>query len=186
MGRRRITRGARIAINVEGIFGEIDDKAAIDRAQKKNARVVERRVKELAEEEVEHKVRNWIDTLPRNRDQYPGEMAQYYTARVDSNGDVILDNPTARASWFEYGTAGHSIEASGWARGGRKRPARGKRGTFTRGAQVLRFPAPGGGVIFAGTVDHPGQSANPIMLRAMEESASIFADNLADELVEAF
>ncbi len=170
-------------LEVEGIIGEIDDKAALMRAQIKNAEIAETYVRDLARVKTVHRGDN---DPPRNRGDYGGPMEQYYRATVDDSADIILDNPTSRAKWFEFGTKAHFIEASGLSGAGRRRPPRGARGAFTRGAKALKFPGPGGGDIFREVVWHPGQPENQIMLEAFQDNMDLFADNIADELEDAF
>ena len=167
----------RMDLDVDMRRVSIDERAAVRRAQEKNARIAEAHVKNLAETET-----IGYGGSDRNRGEYPGRMSDYYTARVAPNGDLILDNPTQRASFFEHGTQPHEIWASGLFARGRQIPPRGRRGRFTRGARALAFDWVGGGRFIGVMVDHPGQDANPIMWHTMTDNLDLFADNIADEL----
>lgn len=176
-----------IKIDLSGLIpGEgADERAAVRRAQEKNALAWERRVKELAAVEVKHaRAGTEFDPKLRNRGRYPADMAEYYSGRVDKNGDVVGENPTARAGFFEFGTDWHVIQGSAFEEGspGRQTPPRGSRGRFSRGARAVRFPSVGNLPIIRTTVLHPGQQANPIMDRAMEEGLDEYGQNLLDEL----
>lgn len=182
MARRKLTSASlSLSMSVAGIIPDLDDRkvqAAIRRAQRKNARRAEQYVKALADIEVK-------GYGGRGTRDYPGSMRDYYEASVDANGDVVLENPTQRAHFFEEGTPPHEIWASGLFERGRATPARGSRGTFTRGARALAFDFVDGGRFIGEMVEHPGQEANPIAWRTMEENLDYFAENVADELERA-
>lgn len=178
--KRRSTAELRLDMDVSGRLPRADEQAALLRAQEKNARLVERVVKELADTFVGSRGFSNPDRTDRNRD-YPGDMRDYYRAEVFPNGDVVLDNPTARADYFEFGTEPHEIWASGVFEAGQRSPARGSRGTFTRGARALAFNHAGGRFV-GPVVDHPGQEPMPIMEAAMDQTLDQMAENVLDEL----
>lgn len=183
MGRRRVTESRSVIdISAVGDLGIPDEREAILRAQRKNAEIAEVYVKDLAQREV--KGYSAFNDRVRNRD-YPGSMADWYRAEVTPEGDVELTNPTERAIFFEEGTQRHEIWASGvFSRGSRgpRRPPRGLRGQFTRGARALNFQFIDGTEFIGVMVDHPGQAPNPIAFQTMEDNLPIFAENIADEL----
>lgn len=182
---------ASIDLDVAGLVPEMDDYAAVRRAQEKNAIVYEQEVKENARSLMVGTTTERDSDTPyqmresRNRGDYPDSMVDYYNAEVDGL-DIVADNPTSRADWFEFGTIAHPISASGPAPSG-QRP-RGVRGQFTRGARALKIPVgPGMGyrgrdVIFRESVWHPGQKATLVMEETMTGLLDVFADNIADEL----
>jgi hypothetical protein len=155
----------------------VNEQAAVRRAQEKNAALLQRTMREFAERYVGS--RGLTDTN-RNR-TYQGRMQDFYFAEVQGD-DVIGFNNTARADFFEFGTQPHEIWASGLFEAGRRTPARGTRGQFTRGARALAFNFPSGDRFVGPVVDHPGQEPMPIMAWALEDATPEMADNLADEL----
>ena len=177
MARGKQTARLRIDFDVDGHFGIPETRQAILKAQEKNAQIVEDYVKNLAQQE-----KKGYSNPDRNRGDYPGPMEAYYSADVRANGDIVLDNPTLRAQAFELGTEPHEIWASGLFERGRRTPARGSRGQFSRGARALAFDFIGGGRFIGEMVDHPGQEANPIMERSMTENLDLMADNVGDAI----
>lgn len=175
-----------LVLDVNGIVPDVDDEAALIRAAHRNARMLEERVRDKAAMEVGKGLH--APSAPRNRGDYPGPMADYYHADVLPNGDIILDNPTRRAAYFEFGTAPHEIWASGLFGHGQGRPPRGARGQFSKGARALSFPFidyPGGW--FTGAmVDHPGQEANPIMMESVDDLMDDFGEVVLEELVRGY
>lgn len=181
----KVSTRNRIDIDVNGHLGVPDMRAAILKAQEENARIVEDYVKRLARGEAKgYSSRN------RNRGDYPGPMEEYYNASVTQDADIVLDNPTLRAQFFELGTEPHEIWASGLFSPGRQTPPRGRRGRFTRrgtadpsgGAQALAFDWISGGRFVGAMVDHPGQEANPVMEQAMIDNLDLMADNVGDAI----
>ena len=185
MARRVAKIGLTLA--VAGLFEMPDELAAVGRAQKRNAELLEDDVRARAEREVgKNRGPGRDDEGSRRNRSYPGPMSQYYAAELTADGDIILDNPTDRARFFEFGTSEHVISASGLMPHGQRTPPRGARGQFTRGAKRLRFPDASGNLIFPEEVLHPGQAANPIMLDAVTENLDEMAENLLDELAEEY
>lgn len=183
---RRVARLA-LTLSVAGLSEMPDEHAAVGRAQRKNAELLEDDVRRRAEAEVGKNRAASLgrDESPRHR-SYPGPMASYYSAEVTADGDIVLDNPTDRARFFEFGTEMHPITATGLIPSGQRRPPRGSRGRFTKGARRLRFPDASGNIVFPEDVIHPGQDANPIMLDTLVENLDEMADNLLDELAEEY
>lgn len=169
------TARLKILFDINGHFGNPDERAAVMRAQEINARLAEDYVKELAQQEVK-------GYGGRGTRDYPGPMSDHYSASVTADGDLVLTNPTDRAGFFEYGTEPHEIWASGLFARGRATPPRGKTGRFTRGANALAFDFIGGTRFVGVMVDHPGQEANPIAARTLSENLDRFAANIGDEL----
>lgn len=189
MVRRRTTARAIIDLEAIGLPEVIDDKAALRRAQEKNAALAEDRVKLNAQRIIESNApRRNPNPSKRNRG-VSGSMVDNYTAEVDTSAgvrgaDFVLDNPTDRARLFEFGTERHEIWASGLFEAGRDVPPRTRGGRFSRGARALAFTTSGGYFFLGEMVEHPGQPETLVMEESIRELLDEMEANILDELVK--
>lgn len=179
-------------LDINGLIPDVGDEGKVRIAMHRIARLLEGHVKDRAAVEVGKALHP--EGPPRNRGDYPGPMADYYTAEVQPDGSILFDNPTNRAEFFEFGTEPHEIWASGLFERGRGRPARGSRGQFTKGAEALFFEYVGyddegnerPGFFLGEMVDHPGQDANPIMAESVDALLDDMGEIVLDEITAGY
>lgn len=152
-----------------------DFRRAIKEAQRENAAMALRRVKQTARLLIRRNAASGASSSSARRRRGPS-MVESYMTRFSGDLSFTLTNPTQRAVWFEFGTKRHKIRA----RPGQRRGARGR---FIKGAAYLRWTDPLSGMTrFAQEVNHPGTTGRFPIRKTMEDLDGAFRRNIDERL----